>query len=428
MGSAIFTGVNGLLVQQRKLDVVANNIANVNTTGYRGSRVLFQDLFSQTLNGGSAPVGNFGGSNPQQVGLGVEIASIDVDHQQGSLTSTGVSSDLAVQDSGFFVMSNGQTNEYTRDGSFRINANGDLIEPSTGFRVQGFLADENGDIDTEGTVQDIKIPLGGTSIVRATENAALIGNLNADAPSGTEVTRTIEVFDSLGTARDVTLTFTKTANTNEWTWEAEYNGNAVSPTPPPTLTFSSNGTIQDDPATPGVDERLGTVSIPEAAFPGDEALPETPFEFTVDFSEVTQLSQSGANQGSDVTLRNQDGFGRGQLENFDIGDNGEINGVYSNGLTVTIAQVALANFANVGGLERNGNNAFRETPASGTAQIGPPQTGGRGTVSGGVLENSNVDLGDEFSNLIVTQRGFQANARTITAADTLLNETVNLVR
>ncbi|NJL73309.1 MAG: flagellar hook-basal body complex protein, partial [Candidatus Competibacteraceae bacterium] len=156
-------------------------------------------------------------------------------------------------------------------------------------------------------------------------------------------------------------------------------------------------------------------------------------DFDLDFTAMTQLSAgvdsvSGDPLGSDVTLRNQDGFPLGVLESFNISANGQINGVFTNGLTRTVGVVSLATFSNVGGLSRDGNNLFRETPASGSAQVGAPQTGGRGTVTGGVLENSNVDLGSEFSNLIITQRGFQANARTITAADTLLQETVNLVR
>lgn len=426
MGTAIFTGVNGLLVQQRKLDVVASNIANVNTTGYRGARVLFQDLFSQTLAGGSAPVGNFGGSNPQQVGLGVQIGSIDVSFEQGSLLTTGVSSDLAIQGNGFFVLSDGVAQKYTRDGSFSINANGLLIDPATGLKVQGFLADEQGNIDTNVTATDIIIPLGATGIVRATENANFIGNLNADIAVGGDVIRTFTVFDSLGTERDITVTFTKAANTNEWTWAATFNGNTVSPAPPPTLAFNSEGRLVNDPLTPE-NETTGLISIPGSAFPATSALPDVPFEFTLDFSSITQLSV-GSDGNSDVTLRNQDGFPRGVLQSFNIGASGQLNGVFSNGLTKTIAQVALGVFSNVSGLERDGNNLFRETPSSGPAQVGAPETGGRGSVAGGVLENSNVDLGTEFSNMIITQRGFQANARTISAADTLLQETVNLGR
>ncbi len=419
MGTALFTGVTGLQAHQRRLDVVASNIANINTIGYRGSRVLFQDLFSQTLQGGSAPVGNFGGTNPQQIGLGVKIASIDVDHTQGSLITTGVSSDLAIQGNGFFVLSDGVRSAFSRDGSFELNANGLLVEPGTGMRVQGYLADEQGVIDTNALVGDIAIPVGATGIVRPTSLVSLIGNLNSDETELTTVERTLEVFDSLGTPRIVTMTFTKSDSAvNEWSWAGSFDGQPVGFG---AFTFESDGTL--DPANTTT---TGTIEVTQAMLTADGTQPET-LTFTVDFSALTHLS-TGTEVGSDVTVRNQDGFARGVLQSFNIGANGQINGVFSNGLTRVIAQVALANFSNVGGLSRDGNNTFLATPASGTAQIGAPESGGRGAVSGGVLENSNVDLGSEFSNLIITQRGFQANARTITAADTLLQETVNLVR
>lgn len=419
MGMAMLTAVTGLQSHQRRLDVIANNIANVNTVGYRSSRVLFQDLFSQLLRGGSAPVGNFGGSNPQQVGLGVRIASIDVNHQQGSLLSTGVSSDLAIQGNGFFVLSDGQKTAYTRDGSFDLNSNGLLIDPATGMRVQGYIADDTGVVNTDQPPEDISIPIGSAGIVRSTTNVYLIGNLNANAPTTptpTTVTRTVEVYDSLGTSRLVTLSFTKQATpANQWTWEASYDGNSVGTG---ALTFSTSGTLPIG--------TTGTVTIPGALMNTTGSQPDD-LTFNIDFTEITQLA-TDSSTGSDVTVRSQDGFPRGVLESFNIGANGEIVGVFSNGLTRVFAQVALATFSNVGGLVRDGNNMFLETPASGVAQVGPPRSGSRGTVSGGVLESSNVDLGTEFSSLIVTQRGFQANARTITAADTLLQETVNLGR
>jgi len=433
MGSAMFTGVTGLRAHQRKLDVVAANIANVNTVGYRSSRMLFQDLFSQTLAGGSAPVGGFGGSNPLQVGLGTNIASIDVNHGQGSLMTTGIASDLAIQGSGFFVLEdiNGNT-AYTRDGSFSINVNGKLIEPGTGMRVQGFQADEDGVIPSDAIMTDLVIPVGGQSIVQATSTATMTGNMNSDVSDGDTVTRTIVVYDSLGTEREVTLTFTKTAVENEWSWAATFNNgttdeNVGGGAATDTFTFNVDGTLPADTSL--------SISLELADFGATppDTLPTLPFNFTVDMDEVTQLSAgfdatSGEPATSDLAMRTQNGFPRGVLESFNIGANGEINGVFTNGLTRTIAQVALANFANVGGLMRDGDNTFVETPSSGNAQVGTPGTGGRGTVSGGVLENSNVDLGEEFSNLIITQRGYQANARTITAADTILQETVNLVR
>lgn len=221
-------------------------------------------------------------------------------------------------------------------------------------------------------------------------------------------------------------------NYNAWSYIVEYTN---SDTPPGTtqvgegvVLFDEEGNYFDEGTLVGgvfTARPAGTpeVSVPLAAFGALDSYPDTPFEFEINFSSVTELASD-----SDATVTNQDGFARGTLESFNIARDGTINGVFSNGLTRVIGQIALASFANVGGLERDGSNLFRDTPASGTPQIGLPNTGGRGQVSGGVLEGSNVDLGTEFSNMIVTQRGFQANARTITTADTLLQETVNLVR
>lgn len=416
MGTAIFTGVTGLLAHQRRLDVVASNIANINTTGYRGSRVLFEDLFSQTLQGGTAATTSYGGTNPMQVGLGTTVASISVNHTQGSLMTTGVASDLAVEGHGFFILSDGSTNHYTRDGSFQLNANGVLVDPATGLRVQGYMADASGVIAGTGEPTDLVIPIGAQAIVQATENVALVGNLSSNAAPGDTVERTIRVYDSLGTPRDIQLTFTKQAASGEWQWTAASTDPDIdSVTASGTFSFDANGGFV------GFSAGSGDVSMSFVA--GIPASPADPFEFTVDFASLTQLSGD-----SDVTMEGQDGFQQGVLESFTIGRNGVINGVFTNGLMQDIGQVALAVFPNVGGLARSGSNMFDETPASGTAQVGLPNTAGRGEVAGGVLEQSNVDLATEFSNMIVTQRGFQANARTITVADTLLQETVNLVR
>lgn len=418
MGTALFTGVTALTANQRKLDVIAANIANVNTTGYRGARVLFQDLFSQTLSGARAPVARFGGTNPQQVGLGTRIASIDVDHGQGSLFTTGKSGDLAIQGNGFFVLSDGSASGqfFTRDGSFGVDVQGRLVDPATGFVVQGFTADSQGNIDPNQPVQDIVIPVGSQSLVRATENVDFTGNIDSESASGDVVTRTVQVFDSLGTERTFEVEFQLTdPPTNEWTWTV------TSPDPDGTVDASSTGTITFD-GNGDVDTVTGnTVTFNFNA--GLPTTPTNPLEFDLNFDEITQLSDV-----SDLAVSSQDGFPRGTLEVFNIAQDGLINGVFSNGLTTVIGQVAVAGFANDGGLERVGDNFFRSTPGSGTPQIGQPNRGGRGSVSGGVLERSNVDLAREFSELIITQRAFQANARTITTSDTLLQETVNLIR
>ena len=247
MNRALFTGVTGLRVHQVRLDVVATNIANVNTTGYRSSRALFQDLFSQTLRGGTAPTGSFGGTNPLQVGLGVGVGSIGVDHSQGSLITTGNASDLAIQGAGFFVLSDGSGEGYARDGSFELNANGLLVQPGTGMIVQGYLADDQGIIDTNVAATNVEVPVGTSGIVRATTNVSLLGNLNSDSPEGTSVVRNIVVYDSLGTERNVELTFTKDAADNSWTWVAHYEslGTAIDDTDDEdgTLVFDSDGTL-----------------------------------------------------------------------------------------------------------------------------------------------------------------------------------------
>lgn len=417
MGVAMFTGISGMLAHQSRLDVIANNIANVNTPGYRGSRALFQDLISQTFQGAQPPSTTSGGSNPLQVGLGTRMGGVDTSFVQGSLQTTGFASDLAIQGRGFFVLSNDPNKQglyFTRDGSFQLDANGQLVDPSTGLHVQGYLADATGAIDVNAGLQNLVVPLGSASIVRATTTADLIGNLDSDTALGGTVVRSLRVFDSLGTIRDITLTFTKTAVANQWTWAASTTDPGVTSVTVATGTLQFTGTGALSAGSPD------TITITYAA---GTSQPTSPQPFTVDFSAVTQLSGT-----SDVLIRNQDGLGLGVLEAFNVGQDGFINGIYSNGLTTVIGQVALANFSNEGGLVRFGQNLFISSSNSGLPGLGIPNTGGRGEISGGALEMSNVDLGTEFTSLILTQRGFQANSRTVSTADTLLQETINLIR
>jgi flagellar hook protein FlgE len=440
MGTALFTGVTGLLAQQTRMDVVANNIANVSTTGYRSSRVDFQDLLSQTIDGGSPTTNVTGGTNPSQIGLGVTTGSISVDFTEGPLSTTGISSDLAIDGEGMFILSDGETNYYTRDGSFGLNSAGVFIDPSTGLKVQGYMADANGNVNTDTGISDITVLIGDTEIVQETQNGVVKGNLNSEEADGTTVQRTFRVYDSLGTARDVDVTFSKTTQVtvdgvsyNAWTWKAQYNGTDVTNVnsgDTGVVLFDSNGSYYAEGSidgsgtfTPRASQASqNEVTIPDTLFT-DGSMPNTPFDFSLDFSSVTSLADS-----SDISLDSQDGYERGVLEEYSVGTDGIITGSFTNGKTQVLGQIALAGFSNIGGLSRTGNNCFIETSSSGLAQIGIPDSGGRGQICGGELEGSNVDLGTEFSNMIVTQRAYQANARTITVSDTLLQETVNLVR
>jgi flagellar hook protein FlgE len=301
------------------------------------------------------------------------------------------------------------------------------------------MADADGHINTGIAPSDIVIPLGTEAVVKATDNVTLAGNLSA-SDTATTITRTLQVYDSVGFRRDVTVTFTRrapvtvgTTSYNAWTWSADYEGTAVANIPAGqtgVLLFDTGGGFFDEGSVTAANvftsrsamAGQNEISIPVTAFTGDTR-PDAPLAFDINFQDVTDMAAA-----TDVTMTLQDGYPRGVLESYNISGTGTVNGVFSNGMTRVLGQIALASFGNVGGLSRMGNNMFVESPASGIPQIGLPETGGRGTISGNSLEGSNVDLGTEFSNMIVTQRGYQANARTITTADTLMQEAVNLVR
>jgi len=422
MGTALYAGVSGLQNQQRALDVIGNNIANINTTGYRSGRVLFQDLFSATIQGASGPSGGRSGTNPAQIGLGVGLANIDINFNQGSFQTTSIGSDLGIQGDGFFVVSDGLAQFFTRDGSFSIDPTGNLTDPATGFRVQGYSA-INGAVDTTGGIGNIEIQVGGSALARATETVTFAGNLDARAdaadPAGwPPVGRTLAVFDSQGKQVNLTFTFTRVAaptNTFELTVTSDV-GTVGGPTAAGfDVTFDNDGQIIPASSSVDVDVDMTGLGVNDLAI-------------TVDLGTLTQLGGSGSSSSHTIAIQSQDGFSPGVLESFNVGGSGVVNGIYSNGLTQSLGQIVLGRFSNPGGLSRLGRNMFIPSPNSGIAQIGEPQSGGRGSLVGGVLEGSNVDLASEFTRLIIAQRSFQANARSITTADTILGETVNLVR
>ncbi|MCL6471312.1 MAG: flagellar hook protein FlgE [Firmicutes bacterium] len=416
MMRSMFSAVSGLRNHQIRMDVIGNNIANVNTVGFKSSRVTFQDMIYETIRSASAPSATLGGSNPQQAGLGMMVRSIDTLMTQGSLESTGKATDIAIQGDGFFVLDTGQGQVYTRVGAFDLNLMKDLVDPATGYYVMGWMVDNNstkpGQIDTGMDPTHINVPVGQLSISQATGRVTFTGNLDADASLGTTATTTRQVYDSLGVAHYLTITFTKTAD-NTWQYD-------VLPQAGDTIVLNSGdtGTITYNP-----DGTINTGGTPTLNVdPGGGAAPNQ--DIVLDFTKTIQFA---ANK-SDVKAEYQDGFPMGVLENFFIGVDGTITGTFTNGMNKPLARIALGMFGNPAGLMKSGQSMFRQSNNSGELHYGAPAEGATGTLVAGSLEMANVDLSREFTSMIVTQRGFQANSRIISTSDEMLQELVNLKR
>lgn len=519
---SMFTAISSLNLNQTFLDVISDNLANSNTTGFKASRVIFQDQFAQIMSSGAAPIGNSGGINPTEVGLGVKLGYISPTFTQGMMQATGRSTDLAVQGNGFFVYTNGQETRYSREGSLEIDADGYLVNNSTGMRITGWMIapGSTAAVDTNQPATSMQISLDAT-MARATNNASLGGNLDSglalpvsaaahtlnvtnfgagmtgalsaatspelatgtyhvvvtttgtgpfnysaqlldssnnsvgaaivgpyaaapatptidflngvsvtlptlpataasgDVLTGTAFTythsvtaavgetkdTTIAVYDSLGASHTPNIRFQRTSNPLVWDWSvtapAGSTGNG-------TLSFTSDGRYNGS-----------TIATP-VVIPGSVGADN--INLNIDLSKLTMLS-------ADTTLspRNQDGLAAGSVsELYGAPNTGEMYLVYSNGLKQLVGQLALAHFTNPSGLLRAGGNQFKIGLNSGEPQIGTANTGGRGAITSGYLEASNVDMAQEFTNMILAQRSFQASTRVITTSDQILQELVNL--
>ena len=534
MMRSLYSGVSGLKNHQTAMDVIGNNIANVNTTGFKASRVTFQDVLSQTIQGASSANGNIGGTNPMQVGLGMGVASIDTIFTDGSSQPTGKSTDLQIQGNGFFVITDGTNQLYTRAGGFDFDEQGNYVVPGTGYKVMGWLADANGNIDTNQPVAGIQIPVGLTMPAKASQSITFANNLSGDSSTavGTTVQTAIDVYDSLGAAHTVTELFHKTA-ANTWvvsssvtdatgtttntlkeikfdstgkvlsvkdasvpgssgnivvsgltldndtvgatnsfnvvvtdgdmkthTLTVTYTTASTTPTPatytrqitdedgniisgPTTDTatalsadqaFTVNGTsftLQTGTIAEAADSTVPTVTDPDAY---TTTATNSTFTFTPDnganpvsiANDYSKLTQYGGE--STVKATGQDGYAAGTLNDQEINTAGIIVGKFSNGQSQNLGQVCLATFNNPAGLNKVGGNMFERSNNSGEPQVGTGGSGGRGSFNPGSLEMSNVDLAQEFSNMIVIQRGFQANSKIITVADDMLETLANLKR
>jgi len=461
MMRSLYSGVSGLINHQVRMDVLGHNISNVNTYGFKKSRVSFQDILSQTMSGAAAPTAQKGGINPKQVGLGMSVASIDRIFTQGSLQTTGQNLDLAIQGDGFFIMQKGEETFYTRAGGFGIDKNGTLLNPANGLRVQGWMAEQAGAeylINTTAELEDIIIPVGAKEPARATEIVMYRSNLNSDTPLlpiGGEaapaellestVATNIDIYDSLGNVHALTMEFTRVPDeANAWlvtatvegadadTLTLDVEGDNANDTNRIILRFDNRGapiSIEENPLAAGAPADINAagrlIASLNAVFPETGELQTISLDLgdTGQYDGITQFAAPSSTRAYE-----QDGYGLGYLQSFTIDNAGVITGVYTNGKRASIGQAALATFTNPQGLTAEGDNTFRETNNSGLANVGSAETGGRGRITAGALEMSNVDLAEQFTDMIVTQRGFQANSRSITTSDQMLQELLTLKR
>jgi flagellar hook protein FlgE len=400
--------LSGLTAEATALSAIANNLANQNTTGYKDTRVLFSDLFYQTL-------GTTGAGNPIQLGSGTQVGSMPSNFTQGSVTATGVPTDVAIQGGGFFVVQRGGVTSYTRAGDFSVDRNNFLVT-TNGQQVLGYPA-VNGVVNTGGGVGPLQLGAGTISPPTVTSAVSITTNLNSGANVGDTYSTPVTIYDSLGASHILTFTFTKTG-ANAWNYslaippgDSSLAGGIVTTG---AMTFDGNGNL----LTPAAN--LTGLSIPGLT----DGAKNMTFAWDLYNGKAPVVTQVAATSSTSSTQ--QDGSSSGTLTDFSIGSDGTVTGSFTNGKTAALGQLALASFADQGGLQSAGSTDYTETLASGQAVVGIAGTGGRGTLSGGSLELSNVDIASEFANLIVAQRAFEANAKAVTTFDQITQDTINL--
>ncbi|ORU00398.1 Flagellar hook protein FlgE [Anaerovibrio sp. JC8] len=466
MMRSLFSGVSGLKNHQTRMDVIGNNISNVNTTGFKSSRVNFEDSLSQTLTAASQASGTTGGTNPKQIGLGMKISAIDVNFKDGSVQSTGINTDLCLSGNALFVVKQGNQTFYTRNGAFNFDAEGNLVN-AEGLYVQGYMnasATEHNSINTNGATSSIQIRAGKTMPSSSTQIANYINNLNASAATIKSVTATdsngqavtppdpctvdgtniaaavltmsdgttqtvttgtykignsiplsttVKVYDSLGSAHVVPITVEKTA-ANEWMAKlakgtiTEEDGSLTTLTmADATIKFKDSGAYESGSAVLNLTYSQGNGAAPQ--------------KVNITFDKLTQYANSSTINAE------ADGYASGTLDTVTIDESGTVVGTYTNGVLRKEAQIAVAQFTNAPGLTKKGNSLYVESNNSGTPNIGTAASFGA-TITASALEMSNVDVAEEFSNMIITQRGFQSNSKIITVSDEMLENLINMKR
>jgi flagellar hook protein FlgE len=402
--------LSGLDASDTALATISNNLANLNTTSYKDTTVNFQDLFYQLL-------GSNGAGDQLQLGSGASVASIGTNFAGGTVQNTGVNTDVAITGNGFFVVKNGSNTCYTRAGAFTQDSNGYLVT-ADGYQVMGYPA-SNGVVSTTGGLTPIQLPMGMTSPATATTSLSIQANLSAGAAVGDTYNTSVTVYDSLGTSHVLNVDFTNTGS--GWNYTASLPSSDITGAAGTTTTVGS-GTLNFDDNGNLTSTTPIAFSIPKLS---DGA---STLAFNWNLANGTGpglITQVAGASGTSSTTQN--GNTSGSLSGFSIGNDGTITGAFTNG-TQVLGQVALANFANLQGLSKQGDNNYSATITSGTAAVGAPGTSSLGTLTGGALELSNVDMSTEFSNLIIAERGFQANAKSVTTFDQIAQDTINMIR
>jgi flagellar hook protein FlgE len=399
--------LSGMNAASSDLNVISNNIANSNTTGFKESRAEFGDVFAVSPYGVAT----------NATGAGARLQRVAQQFNQGNIDFTGNALDMGVSGQGFFTLSNNGAMVYSRAGNFSTDASGYVVNPA-GQRLQVFAPNADGTTFNTGKLTDIQLTTGDAPPQVSTKvqadltlpgNATVPVNSPFDAadPTTYNHTTSLTVYDSLGASHSQSLYFTKTANPNEWTLQAQIDGVDVGT--PQTLAYDSTGAL--------VSPAGGDITLPPYTPPGGAG----PLNLTVDLGNSTQYGQKFA-----VSALNQDGYGTGSLSSISVSAEGVVQASYSNGVTKSLGQVALTTFANPQGLQQNGDNAFSETYASGQALHGAAGTSQFGLVQGGALEASNVDQTAQLVNMITAQRNFQANAQMIQTQDQVTQTIINL--
>ncbi|MGD0797077.1 MAG: flagellar hook protein FlgE [Acidobacteriaceae bacterium] len=404
--------LSGLEAGSSSLNNIANNLANLNTDGYKDQSLTFSDIFNSMQ-------GTSGNGDPIQTGSGVAVGSATSNFANGNLSSTGVASNMALQGNGFFVLQNGGATDYTRAGDFTVNSSGQLTTP-TGELVMGYPA-SNGVVNPSGMLAPISVNQATAIPGVATTSFETTTNLDSSAGVGATFSTPINVYDSLGTSQTLTVQYTNTAP-NAWSYTITLPASATGSTGAPTTVASGNMTFNSSGQLTAPTGSVTGIKITGLA---DGAAPMSLSWNLADANGNALVTQQNATSATSST--NQNGYGVGTLSAYSVLPDGTVQGQFTNGQTLALGQVAVASFTNVQGLIQNGNNDYQATFSSGAAVVGQAGSGGNGTITGGSVEESNVDLSTEFSDMIIAQQGYEANAKVLTTLDQVSQATIQMM-